>query len=69
MAAKTIHFDIFKSATNGQWYWHLRARNGQIIATSGESYKRAAHAISGIGKLVRDLRRLDEVPLEVGAPT
>lgn len=25
---------------NGQWYWHIRAKNGEIIV-QGEGYKRA----------------------------
>lgn len=29
--------EVFKTA-NRQWYWHLRASNGQIVADSGEGY-------------------------------
>ena len=59
MAAKTIHFDVFASAADKQWRWHLRARNGRIIATSGEGYQRVGKALSEIAKLVRDMRHLD----------
>jgi len=36
-------FDIFK-AKDG-WRWRLWARNGRMIAVSGEAYKRKAAAI------------------------
>ena len=29
---------------NGQWYWHIRARNSEIIA-QGEGYKRRASVL------------------------
>jgi uncharacterized protein YegP (UPF0339 family) len=35
---------------NGQWYWHIRARNSEIIA-QGEGYKRVA----GVKKVLRIL--------------
>lgn len=36
-------FDIFK-AKDG-WRWRLWARNGRIVAVSGEAYKRKAAAV------------------------
>lgn len=44
MSAPHPHFDIFQDK-RGEWRWRLRARNGRIIADSGEGYasKRNAH--------------------------
>ena len=45
--------EIFKGK-NGGWYWHVKARNGRIVQTSGESYltkwgaKRAAKKFLGL---------------------
>jgi uncharacterized protein YegP (UPF0339 family) len=38
---KTI--EVFKG-TDGQWYWHLRAGNGEIV-TQSEGYTRKASAL------------------------
>ncbi len=27
------------------WYWHRTARNGRIVATSGEGYVKRAHCL------------------------
>lgn len=50
MKKKTYKFQVFKSILNKQWYFHLRASNGQIELTS-EGYKSkrgAVHAIASI---------------------
>lgn len=39
---------IFKSYNNGQWYWHLKAANGKIIASSGEGYYNKQDCLAGI---------------------
>lgn len=31
----------------GEWQWHLRARNGEIVA-AGEGYNRKAGAVAGV---------------------
>lgn len=31
----------------GEWRWRAKAANGNIVATSGEGYKRLAGAING----------------------
>jgi len=38
---KPARFEYWQSSTSKQWYWHIRAGNGEIIAT-GEGYKRKA---------------------------
>lgn len=46
-------FEIFKDARHaGGWRWRLRAKNGKLVATAGESFatkasaKRAARAVA-----------------------
>lgn len=51
-----MKFEYWKS--KGQWYWHLRAGNGEIIA-SGEGYRRKAdllHTISLIRTYANEAR-------------
>lgn len=31
---KLAQFIVFKSPTNGSWYWHLQGGNGEIMAQS-----------------------------------
>jgi uncharacterized protein YegP (UPF0339 family) len=42
-----MKFEIYRQK-NRQWRWRLRARNGKIIADSGESYKRVSDCLRGI---------------------
>ena len=46
MAAKRPKIEVFKS---GDWYWHLRARNGEIMCQS-EGYRRKSGAINAAEK-------------------
>ena len=48
-------FVYWKSDKNGQWYWHLKARNGQIICQS-EGYKRKAGCLNGIASVITHAR-------------
>lgn len=34
MAAKRMQFEFWKSESSGLWYWHLRGKNGRIVAAS-----------------------------------
>ena len=36
--SRVSDFQIWQSAQNGQWYWRLRARNYQSVATGGEGF-------------------------------
>lgn len=45
-------YEIFKDKA-GEWRWHLKAFNYQIIAVSGEGYKNKADCLEGI-KLVKN---------------
>jgi uncharacterized protein YegP (UPF0339 family) len=44
-----MKLEIFKDKT-GDWRWHLRARNGNIIAESGEGYDTLAACARGARK-------------------
>ena len=46
-------FQIFKDAA-GEYRWHLRANNNQIVATSGEGYVAKSDCKHGI-ELVKEL--------------
>lgn len=41
------------STSERAWYWHLRARNGNIVADSGEWYSSAAKARQGFRSAAR----------------
>ena len=34
--SRVSDFQIWQSTRNGEWYWKLRARNYQTVATGGE---------------------------------
>jgi hypothetical protein len=46
-------FQVFKGK-NGEYYWRMRANNGQVVATGGEGYKAKASCLHGI-ELVKTL--------------
>ena len=39
-----MHFIVFKSSQEGQWYWHLTGGNDEIIASS-EGYHNKEDAL------------------------
>lgn len=43
-----MHYLIWKSEENNQWYWHLQASNGKIIADSVEGYYNKQDCLAGI---------------------
>ena len=47
-----LKFEISKNA-KGEFYWRLKAANGQTIATSGEGYKAKADCKNGIDVIKR----------------
>lgn len=65
MAGKRIpRYEWWRSA-DGQFRWHLKAANGEIVA-SGEGYKRKSGALRGI-EAHRSAARLADVR-EIQAP-
>jgi len=45
--AKTYGFHVYKD-TRGEWRWRLTARNGRIVADSGEGYRNRGNALRAI---------------------
>ena len=43
-----MKYEYFRSKRNDEWYWRLRASNGQIIAVGGEGYKNEGDCLHGI---------------------
>jgi uncharacterized protein YegP (UPF0339 family) len=46
---------LFRSLHDGQWYFHLKSRNGKIIAQS-EGYKRRTGAEKALIAIRRDIK-------------
>jgi len=59
MKSKLVRFEYGKKK-NGQFYWHIKAKNGEIIA-QGEGYKRRA----GVLKVFNLLFNFDTQPVLV----
>lgn len=38
---------VFYKDRKGEWRWHLKARNGRIVAESGEGYRQRQSAVDG----------------------
>ncbi len=44
-----MYYQIWQSTHNRQWYWHLRAANHEIIASSaGDGYHNKQDCLHGI---------------------
>jgi uncharacterized protein YegP (UPF0339 family) len=43
-----MRFEMYRDST-GEWRWRLRHQNGQVMAESGEGYKRREDCEHGIG--------------------
>lgn len=39
---------VFQSVRDNNWYWHLKASNGQIVAVAGEGYVSKQGCLHGI---------------------
>lgn len=48
-----MRFELYKGKGKQRWRWRLVARNGKIIADSGESYTRRIDAIKTVLLLKR----------------
>jgi len=50
-----MKINIFKSVKDGQWYFHIVARNGEIVAQS-EGYKRRQSAIDTVDAILKGVQ-------------
>ncbi len=55
MAAKAPQFEVFNSGDG--WNWHLRAKNGEIIAQGSQGYESRADCVAACQLVHRTLRR------------
>ena len=44
---------MFYKDKQGEWRWRLKARNGKVLADSGEGYKRYAGAEKGARAMIK----------------
>ena len=49
---RVSRFEYFKSRTNGQWYFHIKAGNNKIVCQS-EGYKRERDCLTGVSAAAR----------------
>lgn len=50
-------FEVF-FGEDGEWYWHLLAANGQVIAIGGEGYESKGNALRALGTVKRTVLEL-----------
>lgn len=41
-------YHLYRSASNSQYYWNLKAGNGERVASSGETYVAKSSCLSGL---------------------
>ena len=46
-----MHFILYKSTSNNQWYWQFRADNHEPIADGAEGYINKQDALNGINRV------------------
>lgn len=57
-----MHFILYRD-TAGEWRWHLRAANNEIVADSSESYTRKRDALRALNKIIDQMTQLCEIPV------
>lgn len=67
MAGRSQTAKVWRSEANHQWYWHIKARNGRIIAAS-EGYKRKSDALQGLESLVSNIMAYGRPDITVEEP-
>ncbi len=55
-------YEVFQSSATKEWYFHLRARNGQKVGLEG--YKRKAGAL----KAIKRFQESGSVPIMIHEP-
>lgn len=62
-----MKFHIYRD-TRGEWRWRLKARNGRIVADSGEGYVRKGGAERAAQKVIDGVGSLWKRPSIVESP-
>lgn len=52
---------------DGQWYWHMKARNHKIVCDGAEGYTSFSHARRAVVKLLSTLAICGPVLIERGS--
>lgn len=50
LRSSKLKFEIFQGG-DAYWYWHMKARNGRIIAIGGEGYTTLEALVRTFGKI------------------
>ena len=59
-----IFGNIYEGA-NGEWYWKITAKNGNIIANGGEGYKNRGVALKMLVSILNAKSTGEEIPITV----
>ena len=60
-----MKIEIYKDDA-GEWRWRMVARNGKIVADSGEGYRRRLGAVRAVLRLLEVVRAREVRIVEVG---
>lgn len=55
MSKRPIKVEFLISQSNREYYWHIKASNGKIIAYSGETYKTRAKCFKAFYSLMNNV--------------
>ena len=56
---KRSHYEVYQDAAD-EWRWRLRAKNGRIVADSGEGYSTKRKALTACRRLIEIVDGADE---------
>lgn len=59
-----MQIEYWQSRKDGKWYFHVKARNGKLLASS-QGYKRKLGATKGIEALVGNIRYAPSLPVGI----
>jgi uncharacterized protein len=57
-----MHFEVYKDS-KGEWRWRLIARNGRVLADSGEGYKSKTKVMRILSRIMICMQE-EHVPIE-----
>ena len=62
----THRIEVFQSTKNSQYYWHLKATNGQVVATGNEGFTTKFDCKASAKKVVKTFedKNVDKSNLE-----
>jgi len=48
-----LYLEVYKDAKD-EWRWNIRAKNGNIMADSGEGYTRRGNCIKAVNRIIKE---------------